>query len=578
MSFSQNSSSGSIDITTLAKEAKQDTGNTSLSSINTNIGAKSDTSATTDAGTFSLIALFKRSLEKLTSGFLILTNGTQKSQLVDLDGHVANVQSLQTSFAGNEYALVTQSIIHGKTTGGGGAYVDVKVNPSGALTVEANIVSSTLPTGASTSALQTTGNSSLSSIDTKLSSQATASNQTTTNNLLTSLDNGIRFKPSALFDAGGRQRVSQITTLGDYKTLNSDEALLLENIGTGTGLFSNNKYNMSVISGQYFIRRSKSYHHYFSGKSQLVELTFDGFQSEANTTKRVGYFSSNAVAPYDTNKDGFWLENTGTTIDLVVSRFGVETLRKNITTWDGYASLSTYDWSKFTVCLFDFLWLGGAILRLFVKTDLGFVLAHTFNYSGTSNDTFTLSPNHSMRYEIRSTTGTGSFRYICAQVATEGSVGESGKQKAIDTGFTDIIYAAVGVEYPVKAIRKKTTHRDSGVKITGAQLFVSSNSDRALMRILLNPTLSAPLTFTDVINSSVQEANGSNTITITGKGTVLFSKYITQNSVFDAKVFEQDFLTWLDMSILNVSDIILVSIIPITATISANAAINYKDY
>lgn len=505
MSFSKTGSGGSIDITTLAKEAKQDTGNTSLSNIDSTIGAKSDVSATSDTGTFSLISLFKRAIEKLTSGFAILTNGTQKSLLVDLDGHIANVQSLQTSFAGDEYALVTQSIIHGKTTAGGGGYVDVKVNPSGALTVEANIVSSTLPTGASTSALQTTAN-----------------------NLLTSLDEGIRFKPSALFDAGGRQRVSQITTLGDYKTLNADEVLSLENTGTGTGLWGSNKYNMSVTSGQYFIRRSKSYHHYFSGKSQLVELTFDNFQSEANTTKRVGYFTSNAVAPYDTNKDGFWL--------------------------------------------------GGAVLRLFVKTNLGFVLAHTFNYSGTSTDTFTLSPNHSIRYEIRSSTGIGSFRYICAQVAAEGSVSESGKQKSIDTGFTDIVYAAVGVQYPVKAIRKKTTHRDSAVKITGAQLFVSSNADRALMTILLNPTLSAPLTFTNVANSSVQEANGSNTITVTNKGTVLFSKYITQNSVFDAKVFEQDFLTWLDMSIADVSDVIVVCITPITATISANASINYKDY
>ena len=142
----------------------------------------------------------------------------------------------------------------------------------------------------------------------------------------------------------------------------------------------------------------------------------------------------------------------------------------------------------------------------------------------------------------------------------------------------DIVYASVGVEYPIKAIRKKSTHRDSAVKITGAQLFVSSNADRALMTILLNPTLSAPLTFTDVANSSVQEANGSNTITVTNKGTVLFSKYITQNSVFDAKVFEQDFLTWLDMSITDVSDVIVVCITPITATISANASINYKDY
>lgn len=38
MSFSQNSGSGgSIDITTLAKEAKQDTGNSSLASIDTKL-------------------------------------------------------------------------------------------------------------------------------------------------------------------------------------------------------------------------------------------------------------------------------------------------------------------------------------------------------------------------------------------------------------------------------------------------------------------------------------------------------------------------------------------------------------
>lgn len=39
-------------------------------------------------------------------------------------------------------ALVTNTVIHGLTTGGGGSYVDVKVNPSGALTVENTPVSS----------------------------------------------------------------------------------------------------------------------------------------------------------------------------------------------------------------------------------------------------------------------------------------------------------------------------------------------------------------------------------------------------------------------------------------------------
>lgn len=47
--------------------AKQDTGNTSLNNIDTNLGAKTDAAATTDTGTFSLIALFKRLLQWTTS-------------------------------------------------------------------------------------------------------------------------------------------------------------------------------------------------------------------------------------------------------------------------------------------------------------------------------------------------------------------------------------------------------------------------------------------------------------------------------------------------------------------------------
>lgn len=61
-------------------------------------------------------------------------------------------------------AIATKSLVAGHTTGGGGGIVDVKVTPSGALTVEASVTSSTLPTGAATSALQTTGNTLLGGI------------------------------------------------------------------------------------------------------------------------------------------------------------------------------------------------------------------------------------------------------------------------------------------------------------------------------------------------------------------------------------------------------------------------------
>lgn len=54
-------------------------------------------------------------------------------------------------------AILTKSVLTGKTTAGGGSYVDVKVNPSGTLVVDATgstvgITSSVLPTGAATEA------------------------------------------------------------------------------------------------------------------------------------------------------------------------------------------------------------------------------------------------------------------------------------------------------------------------------------------------------------------------------------------------------------------------------------------
>jgi len=50
-----------------AIETKQDIGNASLSNLNVNLGAKADVPASTDIGTFSLISLFKRVLQKLTT-------------------------------------------------------------------------------------------------------------------------------------------------------------------------------------------------------------------------------------------------------------------------------------------------------------------------------------------------------------------------------------------------------------------------------------------------------------------------------------------------------------------------------
>lgn len=161
-----------VDKTDLATDTLQTVGNTSLNNIDTNLGAKADAAATTDTGTFSLISLFKRSLEKLTSILTTQTDGSQKTKITDGAG-VVNTKQLGTAVTTSDVGLVTQSVIHGITTGGGGGYVDVKVNPSGALTVDATIsgtvpvsaVTLPLPTGAATSANQTTANNYLAALN-----------------------------------------------------------------------------------------------------------------------------------------------------------------------------------------------------------------------------------------------------------------------------------------------------------------------------------------------------------------------------------------------------------------------------
>ncbi len=67
------------------------------------------------------------------------TDGSQKAQIVDAAGDVADVKLLGVTLEATDKGLVTNTTIHGLSTGGGGGYVDVKVSPSGALNTEATL-------------------------------------------------------------------------------------------------------------------------------------------------------------------------------------------------------------------------------------------------------------------------------------------------------------------------------------------------------------------------------------------------------------------------------------------------------
>jgi hypothetical protein len=374
-------------------------------------------------------------------------------------------------------------------------------------------------------------------------------------------------------DAGGRTRSSEMTTLFDGKCLNTDNPFVYENVGTGTGTFVVNQYNMTVGVGQYLIRRSKRVMPYFSGKSQLVEMTFDHFAPETGVEKLLGYYDTAPVAPYNTVYDGFWVESDGTTIRFKLSHNGVIVVDVPWTSWDNYSSVAGYNWDNFTVMAFDFLWLGGATVRVFLKTVDGFVLVHTYSHASTAPDVMFHTPNHSLRYEIRSSTGTGFMNAICSQCATEGSSAESGNSLAIYSP-TAITVNTVGTIYALIGIKKTAAQRDKTVGVTSIGASNTATTDSGILMLIANPTISAPLTYNARSDISVAFAT-TQTITA-GSGRVIHA--IPSGTVGAGYGLNDSYLSFIGMDINDISDEYVLAYMPTSANQSIFGTVTVKEY
>lgn len=94
--------SATIDTTGLATT----TTDTNTTAISTNIGAKADASATTDTGTFSLISLFKRLLEKVTT--LVAKDFSTSAKQDTIIGHVDGIEGLLTTIDTDTGTIATE--------------------------------------------------------------------------------------------------------------------------------------------------------------------------------------------------------------------------------------------------------------------------------------------------------------------------------------------------------------------------------------------------------------------------------------------------------------------------------------
>ena len=346
----------------------------------------------------------------------------------------------------------------------------------------------------------------------------------------------VSFTDGPTVDAFGRLRVGSPTTLFDSKQLYDKQPLFWDEAVSGateTSVHSTTEAStvMTVnAASDYVIRQTKMRFNYQPGKSQEVLCSFTLGTGVANVVKRVGYFNSSTVAPYNTSYDGIYLEQDGGTQSIVQSKSGtassIAQASWNIDPMDGTGpSGVTIDWSKSQILFIDFEWLGVGRVRVGFVVDGNIYYAHEFLNANGITSVYMTSPNHSVRYEIRSTGGVGSLRHICSSVASEAGSEALGRVQSVNTAGTHLDASTENTTYALIGIRLKSTHFDSVLRILDEAVQIQTTSHQAIWSLYYNPTVAGTFTYSPITNSSVEVATGVTANTVSG-GTLLASGFV----------------------------------------------------
>ena len=337
----------------------------------------------------------------------------------------------------------------------------------------------------------------------------------------------VNFGDSFNFDAFSRLRVSEVTSLLEITHVHDKNSNRVDEVVVGTATSSlnlpNSCINLSVTSsGDYIIRQSKYRPPYQPGKGQLCEFTFNNFQKEAGVVKRVGYFSSDGVAPYSTSFDGFFLESDGDNdITFQMWHTGSLIYSASEAEWGNQSYVTTLDWSKTQLAFTDFQWLGVGRVR-FGMVHEGLIISHASS-SGVNNldSVYMTSPSQPIRYEIRSSGGTGSFDQICSQVSMEGAVNSLYQPFSVISA-NSASFATANVKYPFIGVKMEGGYSNISPIINSMNVLSTSNDDYYLT-VEINPTLSDTIPFTSSAYGDYSFAIGEGSVSSSADGTIIYS-------------------------------------------------------
>jgi len=397
-------------------------------------------------------------------------------------------------------------------------------------------------------------------------------------------DVNVQEQDTGNIDAFGRKRVSQVTTQFDMKQLHDQLPLFIDfdSVGTISNTHSTTDANTTLTtssSGDWIKAQTKQRFNYQSGKSQLMFLTCTNFELETNVAKKIGYFSSSTVSPYTADLDGLYFESSGdVSINIWKTGTNIETTKQsswNLDTMDGTGvSGITVDWSKNIIFCIDFEWLGVGRVRWGLVIDGLIYYVHESLHANETTGVYMSSPNQPLRWElIQSGAGSGTFKFICGSVNSEGSLNQVGKDGGIGDDGAHLNANNTSTWYYAIGIKLTSTRLDTLIDVLGASL-KSDTNDSFEYRICMNPTYAGTVTYNSVTDYSIEYGLGATANTVSAFGSILKAGFGDAKTLIDV-----DLKTALRLgaNIDGTPDELIVMVKPHGSNLDIHRAINWRE-
>ncbi len=395
-------------------------------------------------------------------------------------------------------------------------------------------------------------------------------------------------------DAFARLRTSQPYTIFDSKQLHDKQPLFWDEVTAGSSTSVHNPVNSSVEmsvtadSNDYVIRQTKQRFNYQPGKSQLIFMTFYSPQ-ETGLTKRIGYFDGTGVN-YLTPNNGIFFETDGD-LSWNIAKNGstTETVLQsnwNLDTLDGSGDENNksgiqYNNDSAQILIIDFEWLGVGRVRVGFIIDGIIVYVHNFRHSNNTSfkSVYMSTPNLPLRYTIQTDgSNLGQLDHICSTVISEGGVEQTGILRSVDNGVTHINADVADTTYAVKGIRLKSNYKDITISPEYFSM-INKTSDNFRWSLCINPTIAGTFNYSDVLNSAVQQATGVTANTVSDRGLVIDSGYITASATIGGGSIDRKFVTSLKIGskIDGTYDELVLCVTPLTAGADIFGSLTFRE-